>query len=66
MMPTTLDQLRQNPRWRAQDMAGLLGETHPVYPNDPEITAIIDTAIRELRALARRRVPRRQRTEAAR
>jgi hypothetical protein len=65
-MHDILDQLRQNPRWRAQDMAGLLGESHPVYPNDPEITAIIDIAIRELRALARRRGPRRQRSEVAR
>jgi hypothetical protein len=55
LMPTTLAQLQQNPRWRAQDMAGFLGETHPAYPNDPEITAIIETAICELRALARRR-----------
>jgi hypothetical protein len=54
-MHDILDQLQQNPRWRALDMAGLLGESHPAYPNDPEITAIIETAIRELRALARRR-----------
>jgi hypothetical protein len=65
-MANILDQLQQNPRWRAQDMAGLLGESHPTYPNDPEITAIIETAIRELRALARRRGHRRQRPEVAR